>query len=100
MELKPGTRLRSQVCSTEVIVVRPPSSPIELMCGGHPMIPAGKEPEPGLALAEGEPSLLGKRYTNGDESLEVLVTKAGQGTLADGATPLVLKAAKPLPSSD
>ena len=100
MELKPGTRLRSQVCSTEVIVVRPPSSPMELMCGGHPMIPAGKEPEPGLTKSEGEPSLLGKRYTNADESLEVLVTKAGEGTLADGATPLVLKAAKPLPSSD
>jgi hypothetical protein len=32
--LKPGTRLRSQVCSTEVIVVRPPTAEIQLTCGG------------------------------------------------------------------
>jgi hypothetical protein len=44
---------------------------------------------------------MGKRYTTPDESsLEVLVTKAGVGTLAVGGTPLVFTATKPLPSSD
>ena len=31
---------------------------------------------------------------------ELLVTKAGQGTLTVGETPLSLKEAKPLPASD
>jgi hypothetical protein len=44
---------------------------------------------------------VGKRYTAcRDNTFEVLVTKPGQGTLADGAEPLVLKAAKALPASD
>jgi hypothetical protein len=38
MTLKPGTRLRSQVDPTEVIVVRPGSAEVEVACGGHPMI--------------------------------------------------------------
>jgi hypothetical protein len=48
----------------------------------------------------GGPAELGKRYTDEGGTLEVLVTKAGPGTLANGTTPLVLKAAKPLPASD
>ena len=44
---------------------------------------------------------LGKRYTHpADSSLEVLVTKPGDGTLGDGSTPLVVKESKPLPASD
>jgi len=38
MELKPGTRLRSQTCSAEVIVVRPPDRAVDLRCGGAPMV--------------------------------------------------------------
>ncbi len=101
--LKPGLRLRSQACSTEVIVVRVPSSQVSLCCGGAPMVPFGAEmparrqPAPGL----GGGTLLGKRYTSpSDDSLEVLVTKAGAGQLTDGGTPLVVREAKPLPASD
>lgn len=43
---------------------------------------------------------LGKRYVNEDESLEVLCTKPGDGSLALSGTPLGLKEAKPLPASD
>jgi hypothetical protein len=103
VKLKPGTRLRSQVDSTEVIVVRSPADEIEVTCGGHPMIDVQAEPEPGLA-AVGEPAegtKLGKRYTAGrDSAIELLVTKPGTyGLSADGAQ-LVLKEAKPLPASD
>lgn len=57
----------------------------------------GGTPEPG---ADGG-ALLGKRYTSlRDERLEVLVTKAGSGTLGDGQSPLVVKATKPMPASD
>ena len=43
---------------------------------------------------------LGKRYVDASESLEVLCTKAGEGSLSLGDEPMVLKEAKPLPASD
>ncbi len=102
--LATGTRLRSQVCDAQIIVVRPPAQPVTLTCGGAPMIEIGAPVTEGLSL---DPDLsggaqLGKRYTLAvdDGSLEVLVTKPGKGTLAEGSTPLVLKSAKPLPASD
>ena len=42
---------------------------------------------------------MGKRYVD-DAGAEVLVTKAGKGTLSVGSTPLAIKEAKPLPASD
>ena len=41
--------------------------------------------------------VMGKRYVD-ETGAEVLVTKAGAGTLTVGETPLSLKEAKPLPS--
>jgi hypothetical protein len=102
VELRTGARLRSRVCATEVIVVRAPTHPIELACGGQPMAPIGAEVERrdlDPALAGG--ALLGKRYTvEAEDAFEVLVTKAGAGTLAAGTEPLVVKQARPLPASD
>jgi len=43
--------------------------------------------------------VMGKRYVD-EAGAEVLVTKAGAGTLAVGQTALSLKEAKPLPASD
>jgi hypothetical protein len=103
VKLKPGTRLRSQVDATEIIVVRSPADDIEVACGGRPMIDVAARPEPGLAAA-GDPAegtKLGKRYTLGvDTAIELLVTKPGKYGLSIGGTPLVLKEAKPLPASD
>ncbi|HVW79935.1 MAG TPA: hypothetical protein VHB69_03220 [Mycobacteriales bacterium] len=104
MPLKSGQRLRSQVCTTEVIVVRVPADDLELACGGAPMVELGSEvPEAG-APAEGlaDGTLLGKRYTtdDADGTLELLVTKGGAGTLTGNGVPLVTKESKPLPSSD
>jgi hypothetical protein len=103
MKLKPGTRLRSQVDSTEVIVVKSPADDLGVACGGQPMIDVAAQPEPGLAAA-GDPAegtQLGKRYTlSGDAALELLVTKPGKFALSIDGTPLVLKEAKPLPASD
>ncbi len=42
---------------------------------------------------------MGKRYVD-ETGAEVLVTKAGAGTLSIGSTALNLKEAKPLPASD
>ena len=102
VELRAGARLRSRTCATEVIVVHAPGHPVELTCGGATMAPIGADVarvEPDPALAGG--ALLGKRYTlDGEDAFEVLVTKAGAGTLAAGTVALVIKQARPLPASD
>ena len=102
MELKPGTRLRSQVGPTEVVVVKSPGGDLGLACGGQPMIPAGDAPAEGLTVAEtaADSTLLGKRYTDPDDRIELLVTKPGVGTLVLDGVGLGLKQAKPLPASD
>ena len=100
MELKPGARLRSTVCSTEVVVVR--AAPVELRCGGRPMVPADGAGR-GDAVedrAPAEGTLLGTRYADSESGLEVLCTKAGKGSLTLGGAPLRVKDARPLPSSD
>ena len=102
MKLTPGSRLRSAVCDTEVIVVRSTGDDVGLRCGGHSMVPLDEEPPGGLALEPefGEGTALGKRYTDGAGDLELLCTKPGAGSLSLGSEALVLKDAKPLPSSD
>ena len=103
MKVKPGTRLRSQVDATEIIVVRSSAHDIEVACGGQPMIDVAAKPDPGLAVAgsPAEGTQLGKRYTlGGNDALELLVTKPGKYGLSIDGTPLVLKEAKPLPASD
>lgn len=101
MALKAGTRLRSAVCTTEVVVVKTPDRDIEVSCGGAPMLGNDEErPEGATPTDTDEPTLLGKRYTNDAEDVELLCTKAGDGTLAVDGERLFLKDAKPLPSSD
>ena len=99
--IKNGTRLQSQVCDTQVIVVRSADSLDDLRAGGEPMVPLDADKSAGLTMnpefAEG--NAMGKRYVD-DNGAEVLVTKAGAGTLSVGTTPLSLKEAKPLPASD
>jgi len=100
--LKAGTRLRSAVCNTEVMVISAPASDVDVCCGGTPMIGIDQEKPSGGAVdaAAASGTALGKRYVNDGGDLELLCTKPGEGSLALGATPLVLKEAKPLPSSD
>ena len=97
--MKPGTRLKSAVCDTEVMVVKAPAE-AAIQCGGQPMsadkAAAGGEPDP--AFASG--TLMGKRYVDAAGTLELLCVKAGKGSLSMGGTALTLKDATPLPSSD
>jgi hypothetical protein len=99
--IKNGTRLQSQVCDTQVIVVRSAESLDDLRVGGAPVVPVGDDVDAGLTidpdLSDG--NLMGKRYVD-DAGAEVLVTKAGKGTLSIGTTALSIKEAKPLPASD
>jgi hypothetical protein len=101
MELKPGLRLASTVCGTEIIVVKAPATPVDLRCGGHPMVAKGAEGGGGsVDPTHGDGTQIGKRYADEELGLEVLCTKAGDGSLALGDQRLHLKDAKPLPSSD
>ncbi len=100
MELKAGTRLRSAVSDAEVVVIKAASGDVDLRCGNVPMIDGSAEPSPSGAGTPGGSLALGKRYVDDDDTLEVLCTKAGAGELAVGDRQLLLKSAKPLPSSD
>lgn len=100
--LKAGSRFKSAVCDTQVMVVKTPAGEHDLRCGGLAMLGATDTAPAGAALdaAHAGETLIGKRYVNADESLELLCTKGGKGLLALGATPLEVKQAKQLPSSD
>lgn len=96
--MKPGSRLKSAVCDTEVMVIRCGAGVIE--CGGTPMAEA-KPAEPGTlnpAFAAG--ALMGKRYIDAGGTFELLVVKPGKGSLSVDGVILGQKEAKPLPSSD
>ena len=98
--LKPGARFRSTVCATEVVVVRG-ASEIDLRCGGSPMVPIDDTSNTGSPVAPfDQGNLMGKRYTDEADAIEVLCTKGGEGSLSIGDALMVVKGAKPLPSSD
>lgn len=102
MELKPGSRWKSAVCDTEVVIVRPPKVAATLECGGQPLIPHGgarsEGASPDAQFAAG--TLVGKRYADEETGLEVLCTKGGAGSLSIGGRPIGEKEAKKLPASD
>ncbi len=100
VELKPGAKFQSTVCSTQVIVVKG-SGPADLCCGGSPMVGAGSQANDGMPAdnASGG-TLLGKRYTDEGGSIELLCTKAGPGSMTVGDSALDVAQAKTLPASD
>ncbi len=97
MKLTPGLRLKSAVCDTEVVIVRPPKEPVTLECGGAPM---GGEAGGAVSPGHAGGTVLGKRYEHAPAGLEVLCVKPGAGSLSVEGVELTLKGAKQLPSSD
>lgn len=103
MELKAGTKLKSATCTTEAMVVKAPAGDLDLRCGGEPMLlpdqadlAGTKELDPAFSTG----TQLGKRYATASGDLEILVTKAGGGTISLAGEPLPIKTAKALPASD
>ena len=89
--------MKSAVCDAEVMVIKIGDSD-DLTCGGQPM---AENPE----SAEGNPDqmhecLIGKRYVNAEETIEVLCVKSGDGSLYYNGEELMTKDTKKLPSSD
>ncbi|HEX6423806.1 MAG TPA: hypothetical protein VFZ79_10020 [Acidimicrobiales bacterium] len=101
MKLRPGQKLHSAVCDAQVVVVKAPPDDVEVGCGGAPLLEDGQQ-SGGAALdpSLGDGPLLGKRYADDDLGLELLCTRAGTGALTVDGRPLLVKGAKPLPSSD
>lgn len=100
--LKPGARYKSAVSDAQLMVIKAPAGEYDLACGGVSMLGGTATAPEGAALAAGDAGevLIGKRYVNADESLEMLCTKGGKGTLTLDGTALEIKQAKQLPSSD
>ena len=99
--IKAGTRFKSAVCDTQVMVIAAPEGDLELSCGGSPLVDVTADASGGEIDADHKNGTqIGKRYVNEAGDLELLCTKPGEGSLAAGGTPLVLKEAKALPSSD
>jgi hypothetical protein len=95
--MKPGTKLKSAACTTEVVVIRSGGGAIQ--CGGAAMVEAaGDSVDLDPAFAGG--TIMGKRYVDAAGSVELLCVKPGKGSLALDGVALSVKDAKPLPASD
>lgn len=99
--LKPGSRLYSAVCTTELIVVKAPTSPVELTIGGAAPVTSADERTGGAPAAGHDGgTAMGKRYVDDEDTIELLCTKPGPGAPALAGRPLQVKSAKALPASD
>jgi hypothetical protein len=96
--MKPGTKLKSTVCSTEVMVIR--GSGVVVECGGAPMADERPAELGAIKPAFAQGTQIGKRYVDAAGTLELLCVKHGPGSLSVGGVALQLKDAKPLPASD
>jgi len=96
--MKPGTRLKSATCDTEVMVIRSGDGSIE--CGGAPMAEAKAADLLPLAADFSAGTLMGKRYVDAAAAYELLCVKPGKGSLSVDGVALITKDAKPLPASD
>lgn len=63
------------------------------------MVPAGPA-TPAPSGGADAATLIGKRYVDADNRLELLCTCSGSGELICDGVPMTIKAAKPLPASD
>ena len=99
---KAGTRLKSVVCNSELMLIVAPDHVVNLTCGGAAVIALGGDPPADATLDPNQKqgTQMGKRYTNAAGDIEILCTKPGEGGLAVDGVALEIKSAKPLPSSD
>jgi hypothetical protein len=96
--MKPGTKLKSAVCDTEVMVIRGTDAVVE--CGGAPMVEERPAASAAIDPAFAAGSQMGKRYVDEAGTVELLCVKPGKGSLAIAGVALNTKDAKSLPSSD
>jgi hypothetical protein len=101
LRLKVGERVLDRTSAGEFIVIRAPDADVELTLGGEaPLFESSdqlmrRSPDPAVASA-----LVGKRYSTGDGSIELLCVRQGINLPAVGGCPLEMIEPKPLPASD
>jgi hypothetical protein len=102
MQLRPGLRLFSVACDTELIVVKAPADPVDVRIGGHPASISAPDLEGRVRVLTPTESAakVGKRYVDTTATLEFLCTRAGAGTIAIGELACLVKDAKQMPASD
>ena len=96
--MKPGTKLKSAVCDTEVMVIR--GSDVIVECGGAAMGEERPAAMPPVNTDFAAGTQIGKRYVDSAGTIELLCVKPGKGSLSIGGVALQTKDAKTLPSSD
>ncbi|OYX65880.1 MAG: hypothetical protein B7Y88_06760 [Sphingomonadales bacterium 32-64-17] len=96
--MKAGTKLKSAVCDTEVMVIKAAVDSVA-QCGGAPMV-AERGEQDAIDPAFSSGTNMGKRYVDEAGTVELLCIKPGKGSLALDGVALQVKDAKPLPSSD
>ncbi len=99
---RPGARLFSAVCSTEMIAVKVPAGAVGITIGGVAPVTSVAERHPGGSVVDGHGggASMGKRYVDDAGTVELLCTKPGDGRPALDGHLLELKEAKALPASD
>ena len=100
--MKTGLRLKSAVCATQVMVLRAPAMQAEVRCGGVEMIALAEAASADARLdpAQAQGTLIGKRYIDAQDRVEILCTQGGAGSLTFEGVAMTVKQAKALPSSD
>ena len=100
--MKAGLRLKSSVCSTQIMVIRTPVMQADLRCGGVAMVLPTEAALPAARLdpTQAQGTLIGKRYVDAQDRVEILCTQGGAGSLMFDGVAMTMKQAKALPSSD
>jgi hypothetical protein len=81
------------------MALRVPAKALDVSCGGAPM-QVGDPEKLGEMTGGNSGTLVGKRYTDEDDTMEFLCTRGGEGSLHVDGYKIDIKAAKKLPSSD
>ena len=76
--LKAGSRLKSAVCSSELMVVVAPEGDVNLTCGGAPVIELGADGAGEIDADHKGGTQMGKRYTNEAGDIEVEADQLGE----------------------
>ena len=100
--MKAGMRLKSAVCSTVIMVLRAPVMQADVRCGGVAMIELDgvAAPDARIDPTQAQGTLIGKRYVDAQDRVEILCTQGGEGSLTLDGVGMTVKQPKALPSSD
>jgi hypothetical protein len=98
--LKVGAKLYSAVCEGQVLVLHCSGPEADVRCGGVPLATAVVTDKVAVDPRLASGFLIGKRYVDDADQIELLCVKPGKGTLTLNGEALKPKQPKQLPASD